>query len=84
LFGTRIKTGGSMWVFPLSNWTELDLWEYIRAENIPVLPLYFAKQRPAVERDGALIVVDDDRLPLSPGKAPRMLRLASASSAAIR
>jgi sulfate adenylyltransferase subunit 2 len=75
LFNTRIKTGESMRVFPLSNWTELDVWEYIRAENIPVVPLYFAKPRPVVERDGTLIVVDDERLPLSSGEAPRMIRV---------
>jgi len=72
-FNTRIKTGESMRVFPLSNWTELDVWEYIRAENIPVVPLYFAKERPVVERDGALIMVDDERLPLEPGEEPRRL-----------
>jgi sulfate adenylyltransferase subunit 2 len=71
-FNTRIKTGESMRVFPLSNWTELDVWEYIRAENIPVVPLYFAKPRPVVERDGTLIMVDDERLPLLPGEVPRM------------
>jgi sulfate adenylyltransferase subunit 2 len=71
-FNTRIKTGESMRVFPLSNWTERDVWEYIRAEDIPVVPLYFAKPRPVVERDGALIMVDDERLPLLPGEVPRM------------
>jgi sulfate adenylyltransferase subunit 2 len=71
-FNTRIKTGESMRVFPLSNWTELDVWEYIRAEDIPVVPLYFSKPRPVVERDGALIMVDDGRLPLLPGEVPRM------------
>ena len=75
LFNTRIKPGESMRVFPLSNWTELDVWEYIKAENIPVVPLYFAKQRPVVERDGVLIVVDDERLPLLPGEAPQMMRV---------
>ena len=75
LFNTRIKTGESMRVFPLSNWTELDVWEYIRAEEIPVVPLYFAKKRPIVERDGALIMVDDERLPLQPGEAPRMMQV---------
>ena len=75
LFNTRIKTGESMRVFPLSNWTELDVWEYIRAEDIPVVPLYFAKKRPIVERDGALIMVDDERLPLQPGEAPRMMQV---------
>ncbi len=75
LFNTRIKAGESMRVFPLSNWTELDVWEYIRAENIPVVPLYFAKERPVVERDGTLIMVDDDRLPLAPGEKPRMMQV---------
>jgi sulfate adenylyltransferase subunit 2 len=72
LFNTRIKPGESMRVFPLSNWTELDVWEYVRAENIPVVPLYFAKPRPVVDRGGTLIMVDDDRLPLLPGEKPRM------------
>ena len=75
LYNTRIREGESMRVFPLSNWTELDVWEYIRAESIPVVPLYFAKERPVVERDGALIMVDDDRLPLRPGEAPQMRRV---------
>ena len=75
LFNTRIKPGESMRVFPLSNWTELDVWEYIRAENIPVVPLYFAKERPVVERDGALIMVDDERLPLVPGETPQMMQV---------
>jgi sulfate adenylyltransferase subunit 2 len=75
LFNTRIKSGESMRVFPLSNWTELDVWEYIRAESIPVVPLYFAKERPVVERNGTLIMADDDRLPLAPGETPRMTRV---------
>jgi sulfate adenylyltransferase subunit 2 len=75
LFNTRIKTGESMRVFPLSNWTELDVWEYIRAEDVPVVPLYLAKKRPVVERGGTLIMVDDQRLPLLPGEAPRMMRV---------
>src|SRR5262245_1388715 len=75
LFNTRIKNGESMRVFPLSNWTELDVWEYIRAESIPVVPLYFAKSRPIVERGGKLIMVDDDRLPLSSGESPRVTRV---------
>ncbi len=75
LFNTRIKTGESMRVFPLSNWTELDVWEYIKSENIPVVPLYFAKQRPVVERGGTLIMVDDGRLPLAPGETPRMMQV---------
>jgi sulfate adenylyltransferase subunit 2 len=64
-----------MRVFPLSNWTELDVWEYVRAEAIPVVPLYFAKERPVVERDGTLIMVDDDRFPLLPGERPQMRRV---------
>jgi sulfate adenylyltransferase subunit 2 len=75
IFNTRLKSGESMRVFPLSNWTELDVWEYIRAEQIPVVPLYFAKARPVVNRDGMLIMVDDERLPLKPGESPRMLRV---------
>jgi sulfate adenylyltransferase subunit 2 len=73
LFNTRIKPGESLRVFPLSNWTELDVWDYVRAENIPVVPLYFAKPRPVIERDGMLLMRDDDRLPLGPGETPRML-----------
>jgi sulfate adenylyltransferase subunit 2 len=72
LFNTKIKPGESMRVFPLSNWTELDVWDYILAEDILVVPLYLAKERPVVERDGALIMVDDERLPLRPGEVPRM------------
>ena len=64
-----------MRVFPLSNWTELDVWQYIQLENIPVVPLYFAAERPVVERDGALIMRDDDRLPLAPGERPAMRRI---------
>ncbi len=75
IFNTRIKPGESMRVFPLSNWTELDVWEYIRAEQIEVVPLYFAKERPVVMRDGALIMVDDDRLPLLPDETPHMKRV---------
>jgi sulfate adenylyltransferase subunit 2 len=75
IFNTRIKAGESMRVFPLSNWTELDVWEYIRAEDIPVVPLYFAKERPVVTRDGSLIMADDERLPLSPGETPKMTRV---------
>lgn len=75
LFNTRIKPGESMRVFPLSNWTEYDVWDYIRAENIPVVPLYLAKERPVVERDGMLIMRDDDRLPLLPGERVQMKRV---------
>ncbi|MCW2274274.1 sulfate adenylyltransferase subunit CysD [Rhodoblastus acidophilus] len=72
VFDTRIQPGESMRVFPLSNWTELDVWDYIAAENIPVVPLYFAKPRPVVRRDGALIMVDDERLPLKAQETPEM------------
>jgi sulfate adenylyltransferase subunit 2 len=75
LFNTRIKQGESMRVFPLSNWTELDVWDYIAAEEIPVVPLYFAKERPVVTRDGALLMVDDDRMPLAPGEVPQYERV---------
>ncbi len=75
LYNTRIRQGESMRVFPLSNWTEFDVWDYIQAEEIPVVPLYFAKERPVVERDGALIMVDDDRLPLKAGETPQMRRV---------
>jgi sulfate adenylyltransferase subunit 2 len=73
LFNTRVRDGESVRVFPLSNWTEADVWCYIAAENIPVVPLYFAKPRPVVRRSGALIVVDDERLPLLSGETPEML-----------
>ena len=75
LHNTRLNAGESMRVFPLSNWTELDVWEYILLRQIPVVPLYFAQERPVVRRDGALILVDDDRLRLAPGEAPEMLRV---------
>jgi sulfate adenylyltransferase subunit 2 len=75
LANTKVKPGESMRVFPLSNWTELDVWTYICLENIPVVPLYFAAERPIVERDGAFIMVDDDRLPLDPGETPDMMRV---------
>ncbi|MFO0334339.1 MAG: sulfate adenylyltransferase subunit CysD, partial [Pseudomonadota bacterium] len=70
LWNTRVRKGETVRVFPLSNWTELDVWEYTRAERIPVVPLYLAKPRPTVVRDGLLIVRDDDRLPLAPGERP--------------
>jgi sulfate adenylyltransferase subunit 2 len=66
IFNTRVRKGESLRAFPLSNWTELDVWEYISQEEIPVVPLYFAKERPVVERDGMLMMVDDDRLPFRP------------------
>jgi len=72
LYNTRIRTGESMRVFPLSNWTELDVWEYTRAEEIPVVPLYFAAPRPIVIRGGRLIIRDDERLPLLPGETPQL------------
>jgi len=72
LFNTRIRQGETMRVFAMSNWTELDIWEYIMLENIPVVPLYFAKMRPVVRRSGTLIMVDDERLPLEPNETPEM------------
>ena len=85
LYNTRVAPGESIRVFPLSNWTELDIWQYILQENIPIVPLYFAKQRPVVERDGMLIMVDDDRMQLQPGETVRERAwCASARSAAIR
>jgi sulfate adenylyltransferase subunit 2 len=71
LYNGRIDKGESIRVFPLSNWTELDVWQYIHLEDIPIVPLYFAAPRPVVDRDGALLMVDDDRLPLRPGESPR-------------
>jgi sulfate adenylyltransferase subunit 2 len=70
LYNARKRRGESVRVFPLSNWTELDVWLYIYAEQIPIVPLYLAKERPVVDRDGTLIMVDDDRLPLSEGERP--------------
>ncbi|MBK6729263.1 MAG: sulfate adenylyltransferase subunit CysD [Xanthomonadales bacterium] len=75
LYNTRIAPGESVRVFPLSNWTELDIWLYILRERIPVVPLYFAAERPVVERDGALILVDDERLPMRPGETPQLRRI---------
>jgi sulfate adenylyltransferase subunit 2 len=72
LYNTKVKKGESIRVFPLSNWTELDVWLYIQRERIPIVPLYFAKVRPVVERDGVLILVDDERLPLRPGEQPQL------------
>jgi len=71
VFNGKINRGESIRVFPLSNWTELDIWQYIYLENIPIVPLYFAKERPVVERDGMLIMLDDERMPLKPGETPR-------------
>ncbi|MEZ5560770.1 MAG: sulfate adenylyltransferase subunit CysD [Pseudomonadales bacterium] len=72
LYNGRVRKGESIRVFPLSNWTELDIWQYIYQENIPIVPLYFAKERPVVERDGMLIMVDDERMPLRPEETPQM------------
>jgi sulfate adenylyltransferase subunit 2 len=75
LFNTRIQAGESIRVFPLSNWTEIDIWQYIQCENIPVVSLYFAKERPVVARSGTWIMVDDERMPLEPGERPEMRRV---------
>ena len=72
LYNARVKKGESIRVFPLSNWTELDVWQYIHLEQIPIVPLYFAKERPIVYRGGTMILVDDDRLKLEPGEEPEM------------
>ncbi len=75
LYNTRLGPGESMRVFPLSNWTELNVWEYIQAEKIEIVPLYLAEKRPVVERSGVWIMVDDDRLPLLPGEKPKLRRI---------
>ena len=72
LYNARRNQGESIRVFPLSNWTELDVWQYVLSESIPIVPLYFAQPRPVVERDGMLIMVDDDRMPLLPGEVPEL------------
>jgi len=72
LYNARINPGETVRVFPLSNWTELDIWQYIHEEGIEIVPLYFSAPRPVVERDGTLIMVDDDRFPLEPGETPSM------------
>jgi sulfate adenylyltransferase subunit 2 len=72
LYNTRIRDGESLRVFPLSNWTEKDIWQYIETEEIPIVPLYFAKERPVVKRNGTWILVDDERLPLEPGEVPEL------------
>jgi sulfate adenylyltransferase subunit 2 len=72
LYNSHKNKGESIRIFPLSNWTELDIWQYIHRENIPIVPLYFAAQRPTVVRDGLLLMVDDDRFPLRPGELPVM------------
>ena len=75
LYNAKVRKGESIRVFPLSNWTELDVWLYIHRERIPIVPLYFAAERPVVERDCVLILVDDDRIPLLPGEKPQMRRV---------
>lgn len=72
LYNTKINKGESIRVFPISNWTEKDIWQYIKRENIDIVPLYFAKERPVVERNGNIIMVDDDRFPLREGEVPQM------------
>ena len=75
LYNARKHKGESIRVFPLSNWTELDIWQYIYLENVPIVPLYLSAERPVVERDGTLIMVDDERMPLRPGEVPMMKRV---------
>jgi sulfate adenylyltransferase subunit 2 len=72
LYNARKSKAESIRVFPISNWTELDIWQYIHLENIPIVPLYFADKRPVVERDGLIIMVDDERFPFRPGETPEM------------
>nr|WP_142848620.1 sulfate adenylyltransferase subunit CysD [Telmatospirillum sp. J64-1] len=75
VYNGRVAKGESVRAFPLSNWTELDIWQYIHAQDIPVVPLYFSAPRPVVQRDGQWIMVDDDRLPLQPGEVPQMRKV---------
>ncbi|MCK2150060.1 sulfate adenylyltransferase subunit CysD [Marinobacter alexandrii] len=75
LYNGMVNRGESIRVFPLSNWTELDIWQYIYLESIDIVPLYYAAERPVVERDGTLIMVDDDRMPLEPGETPEMKKV---------
>ena len=75
LYNTKKRPGEEIRVFPISNWTELDIWQYIQLENIPVVPLYFAAERPVVERDGQLIMVDDDRFRFLPGETPQLRKI---------
>lgn len=75
MYNARKNKGESIRVFPLSNWTELDIWQYIYLNNVPIVPLYFAKERPVVERSGTLIMVDDDRMPLNNGESPMMKKV---------
>ena len=75
LYNTKIDKGESIRVFPISNWTEKDIWQYIKRENIPIVPLYFAAERPVVERDGNIIMVDDERMRFLPGEKPQMKKV---------
>ncbi len=75
LYNTKKRQGESLRVFPLSNWTELDIWQYIHLEKIPIVPLYFAAERPVVDRDGTLIMVDDERMRLLPGETPMLKKI---------
>ena len=75
LYNGKVNKGESIRVFPLSNWTELDVWQYIHLENIPIVPLYFAAERPVVERDGVMLMVDDDRMRLHPNEKPQTKRV---------
>jgi len=75
LYNTKTRPGEEIRVFPISNWTELDIWQYIHLEGIPIVPLYFAAERPVVERDGQLIMVDDERMRLMPGETPKMRKI---------
>ncbi len=75
LYNTRMHKGESLRVFPMSNWTELDIWQYIYLHDLPIVPLYYAAERPVVERDGTLIMVDDDRMPLRPGEQPMLKKV---------
>jgi sulfate adenylyltransferase subunit 2 len=75
IYNTRVARGESIRVFPISNWTETDIWSYIAAEEIPVVPLYFSKVRPIVRRQGGLLLVDDERLPLNDGEEPEMMKV---------
>ena len=75
LYNARKRRGESIRIFPLSNWTELDIWQYLYLEKVPIVPLYYSALRPVVERDGALIMVDDERMPLRPGETPMMKKV---------
>jgi sulfate adenylyltransferase subunit 2 len=75
LYNTRKNNGESIRVFPISNWTELDIWQYIQLEKIPIVPLYYSAERPVVDRDGTLVMVDDDRMPLRPGETPMLKKV---------